>query len=106
LIVAMTVLGAGLGAVAGASVFAMRSTNDALLRERAIVLAVATLDSLTALPAPTGGTIRTPDIRLTWVVAPGGGGGVIRLSAMPTASRSWVQHFRARFLAPVPALPP
>lgn len=106
LIVAVTVLGVGLGSVSGASVFALRRTNDALQRERAVILAVATLDSLAALAAPASGELHVSGIRLQWVVDPGPGGGDIRLWAMPAEARRWVEHFHARFLVPAPALPP
>ncbi|MEJ2186216.1 MAG: hypothetical protein P8Z36_09800 [Gemmatimonadota bacterium] len=106
LIVAMAVLGVGLASVSAASVFAVRRTNDALLRERAVVLAAATLDSLTALAAPDDGTLQVADIRIQWVVQKTADRGDIRLSASPAGSRRWTERFRARFLAPMPALPP
>ncbi|MEJ2677437.1 MAG: hypothetical protein P8174_00005, partial [Gemmatimonadota bacterium] len=102
----MTVLGTGLGSVGAATVFAMRSTNDALLQERAVVLAVATLDSLSALPAPANGALQVPGIEVSWVVDADTSGGEIRLSATSTGSWRHVSHFRARFLTPVPAVVP
>ncbi len=106
LIVAVTVLGVGLGSVSGAGVFALRRTDDALQRERAVILAVATLDSLAALAAPAAGDLDVSGIRLQWVVDPAEGGGDIRLWATPAGAHGWVEHFRARFLVPAPALPP
>jgi prepilin-type N-terminal cleavage/methylation domain-containing protein len=106
LLVALTVLGVGLGSVSAASVFAMRSTNDALLRERTVVLAAATLDSLTALPAPGGGTLHVSGIRMEWSVAASADGGDIRLAAWPEGTRRWTERLHARFLAPVPVLAP
>lgn len=106
LLVALTVLGVGLGAVSAASVFAMRSTNDALLRERAVILGVGTLDSLTALRAPGGGTRHVSGIRMEWVVDASTDGGDIHLSAWPESSRRWTERLHARFLAPLPVLAP
>lgn len=106
LIVAMTVLGTGLGSVGAATLFAMRRTDDALLQERAIILGVATLDSLSALPAPVDGVLRLPGIEVSWVVEVGSDGGEIRLSATSTASQRRVWRFRARYMAPVPVLSP
>lgn len=106
LIVAMAVLGVGLVSVSAASVFAMRRTNDALLRERAVVLAAATLDSLALLAAPADGTLQESGIRIQWVVEEVMGRGGIRLSVSPEGSRRWAEHFHARILAPVAALPP
>lgn len=106
MIVAMSVLGVGLGSIGGASVFAMRRTDEALLKEQAVVLAMATLDSLTALPAPGDGSLQMPGIQVRWVVQAGDDGGDIQLSTVATASPRWVHRFHARFLGPVPALPP
>lgn len=106
LLVALTVLGVGLGSVSAANVFAMRSTNDALLRERAVVLAAATLDSLTALPVPAGGTRHVSGIRMEWLVDASTDGGDIHLSAWPEGSRRWTERLHARFLAPMPVLEP
>ncbi len=65
LVVATTVLGVGLSAAGAAAVTAHRWTERALLRERAYLVAMATLDSLVQEPAPFGGaaTIGALDVR-------------------------------------------
>ena len=106
LIVAMTVLGVGLASTGAASVYALRQSSDALLKERAVAVGVATLDSLTLSPAPADGAVRRPDLDVRWVVQAAPRGGTITLQVSPAGAPRWVRQFRARYLAPVPALPP
>lgn len=72
LVVAITFLGATLSGLAAAALVGARWTRDAVLRQEALAVATATLDSLLALPAPPdpGGREAAPlPGALAWAVS-------------------------------------
>jgi hypothetical protein len=78
LLVALTFLGATLAALASSTVLATRWTTDAVLRQRAVALTEAVLDSLVFLdhpPGPGSRQERDPPWAIRWSVEPAAGGG-------------------------------
>jgi Tfp pilus assembly protein PilV len=78
LLVALTFLGATLAALASSTVLATRWTTDAVLRQRAVALTEAVLDSLVFLdhpPGPGSREERDPPWAIRWSVESAGAGG-------------------------------
>jgi Tfp pilus assembly protein PilV len=105
LLVAMTFLAATLAAMASTAVLATRWTSDALLRQRALSIAEAALDSLAALPVrPTAGGRPAPEPPwiVRWEVTPADAAGESGAASGSRAAGLQVTVTTAD--APVPAV--
>jgi Tfp pilus assembly protein PilV len=119
LIVALTLLGATVAAVASSAVMGGRWTHEGVTRQGALAVAEAVLDSLTALaqpPASGDRDLSDPPWMVKWVVAPGPAshqlqvrvdahavpGAAARTRPLAEAYGLWVPPLPA----PLPAAPP
>jgi|GEM_PF-547017 len=104
-IVALTLLSVGLLGILGSQLMAARLLREAEARAGAIDLAGTILDSLLAVPAPTGGERREAGYTARWSVAPAAGSSRIEILIQyqdGTASREL--RFESLHAPPAPRL--
>lgn len=82
LLVAVTLLGTTIGAIATAGIHAFRTTMDAVQGQEALSLAALCLDSLLLSPDPRSGERVAGAYALRWIVEPDGAGRSVRVRAV------------------------
>jgi hypothetical protein len=115
LIVALTLLGATLAAASATALLGARWTHEAVLRQRALGVAEATLDSLSVLDwQPAAGERDLPDLaaRVEWSVEGlvAGGGATVRVTVQAVGGTqgggSPIAELRGLWIPPLPELEP
>lgn len=102
LIVAVTVLGIGLGGVAASSLIGARWVAEAIGRQEAVRAAAELLDSLAVTAEPGSGAVDRGHLRLEWTVE--GEDGAVRVTARTSTAGPGVE-LEGRTVPPVPILP-
>ncbi|HUG41474.1 MAG TPA: hypothetical protein VMM12_13385 [Longimicrobiales bacterium] len=105
LLVALSFLGATLGAIASGTVVAARTTAGAVHRQHGLSAAAAALDSVLAAPDPASAADRQPGIILVWTVAPERHGRVVRVRALDAGSGAGLADLEGFWIAAPPTLP-
>lgn len=104
LIVAVTFLGASLGAVGTTAAAAAARTRTAVLQQEAVREAAAILDSLLAAPVVQDGNRELPGIALRWITVGSGATPRVEVTAIGPNGRDWVR-LEAPWFPPEEALP-
>ena len=102
LVVTVTFLGAGLGAVGASTILGARWAGDAAEWQRALDLASVTLDSITGLDGMVPGSLSRDGLTVEWISE---GGSMVEVQAFRPSSGRTLARLRGRMVPAVPVVP-